>query len=113
MGANLSASVLCPGLVNTNIGNAERNRPEEFGDQVEITDDMRQGIIAMLSGGMDPNDVAGQVFDAIVDQRCYILPHPALDDFVLGRVQHVLDRKEPITIDFEELMRRRAAGQDV
>ena len=32
MGARLSASVVCPGLINTNILDAERNRPAEQGD---------------------------------------------------------------------------------
>ena len=113
MGANLSASVLCPGSVDTNLGRAERNRPSEFGDQIELSAAAQEGLLATLSGGMDPEQVAELVFDAIVEQRCYILPHPALDDFVRGRVEHVLARGAPVTLDFEELMRRRAAGQDV
>ena len=113
MGANLSASVLCPGLVNTNIGMAERNRPPDLGEQVEITDEAMQGFLAMLSDGMDPNDVADLVFDAIVEQRCYILPHPAWDDIVRGRVEHVLARGAPISIDMEEMVRRRAAGEQI
>ena len=113
MGANLSASVLCPGFVNTNIGRAERNRPEEFGEAAEITPEQEQGILMMLGGGMDPDQVADIVFDSIVEQRCYILPHPAWDDVVRGRVDHVIARGAPITVDMEELMRRRAAGEEV
>ena len=113
MGANLSASVLCPGLVNTNIGLAERNRPAEFGEQLEVSGEAAEGLLAMLSGGMDPNQVADIVFDSIVEQRCYILPHPSWDDFVRGRVEHVLARGAPVTFDLEELMRRRAAGEQV
>ena len=113
MGANLSASVLCPGFVNTNIGHAERNRPEEFGEQAQLTPEQEQGILMMLGGGMDPDQVADIVFDSIVEQRCYILPHPAWDDVVRGRVEHVLARGAPITVDMEELMRRRAAGEQV
>ena len=113
MGANLSASVLCPGSVDTNLGRAERNRPSEFGDQVELSVAAHEGLLAMLSDGMDPEQVAELVFDAIVDQRCYILPHSSLDDFVRGRVEHVLARGAPVILDFEEIMRRRAAGEQV
>ena len=113
LGAKLSASVLCPGLVNTNIGYAERNRPDEFGDQFTVTEEIQQGIIAMLSGGMDPNDVADLVFDSIVEQRCYILPHPAWDEFVRSRVEHILARGAPITMDTEEMARRIAAGEQL
>ena len=113
MGANLSASVLCPGLVDTNIGRAERNRPSEFGDRVELADGEAAGVLAMLSLGMDPNDVAEQVFEAIVEQRCYILPHPAWDETIRGRVDAVLARGAPFTLDPEEMQRRLAAGEQL
>ncbi len=113
IGAKLSASVLCPGLVDTKIGYAERNRPEEFGEQVEITPEMEAGIIATLGGGMDPGDVAEVVFNSIVEQRCYILPHAGWDDIIRSRVEHVLARGAPLTLDFAELNRRRAAGESV
>ena len=113
MGANLSASVLCPGLVDTNIGRAERNRPEEFGDKVNLADDEAAGVLAMLSMGMNPNDVAEQVFEAVVEQRCYILPHPAWDETIRGRVDAVLARGAPFTLDPAELQRRLAAGEQL
>ena len=113
LGANLSASVLCPGFVNTNIGSAERNKPAEFGSASQRTAEQDAAIDAMLGGGMDPNQVADLVFDSIVEQRCYILPHPAWDDVVRGRVEHVLARGAPISVDLEEMLQRRAAGQQV
>ena len=113
MGANLSASVLCPGLVDTNIGRAERNRPEEFGDKVDLADDEAAGVLAMLSMGMNPNDVAEQVFEAVVEQRCYILPHPAWDETIRGRVDAVLARGAPFTLDPAELQRRLASGEQL
>ena len=54
MGANLSASVLCPGFVNTKIGLADRNRPAELGGTSERTPELQDAISAMLGGGMDP-----------------------------------------------------------
>ena len=113
MGANLSASVLCPGFVNTNIGSADRNRPEELGGTAERTPEQEQAIAMMVGGGMDPDQVADIVLDSIVEQRCYILPHPAWDDVVRGRVEHVLARGAPVSVDMEEMLRRRASGQDV
>ena len=113
LGAKLSASVLCPGFVNTNIGSAERNKPAEFGGASQRTAEQDAAIDAMLGGGMDPSQVADLVFDSIVEQRCYILPHPAWDDVVRGRVEHVLARGAPISVDLEEMLQRRAAGQQV
>ena len=101
LGANLSASVLCPGLVNTSILQAERNRPEELGDKlIEIPDEEAAMLEGMFAQATDPADVAELVYEAIVEQRCYILPHPELDDIVRGRVEHVLARGAPISLDF-------------
>ena len=36
MGARLSASVVCPGLINTNILDAERNRPADQGERTDV-----------------------------------------------------------------------------
>ena len=112
--SKIGASVLCPGFVNTKIAEAERNRPQEFGEKLtDVSDEQAQAIAAILGGGMDPDNVADQVFDAIVEQRAYILPHPGWDDVVLSRVQHVLAREAPVAIDFEEMLTRRAAGQEI
>ena len=101
LGANLSASVLCPGLVNTSILQAERNRPEELGDKlIEIPDEEAAMLEGMFAQATDPADVAELVYQAIVEQRCDILPHPELDDIVRGRVEHVLARGAPISLDF-------------
>ena len=113
LGSNLSASVLCPGFVNTNIGRSERNRPSDFGEAPELTEEQEQVMEMLLSGGMDPDDVAEQVYQSIVEQRCYILPHPAWDDVVRGRVEHILARNEPLSVDMEELLQRRATGEQI
>ena len=100
LGANLSASVLCPGLVNTNIPQAERNRPPELGGKlIEIPDEEAAMIEGLFAQATDPADVADLVFEAIVEQRCYILPHPELDFIVRGRVEHVLARGAPISLN--------------
>ena len=109
--AKIGASVLCPGFVDTQIGRAERNRPDDFGPKIEATPEQEAAMNLMLGGGMSPADVADLVHQAVVEDRAYILPHPGWDDVVLGRVQSVLERQAPIDIDFEEIMRRRAAGQ--
>jgi len=114
LGSKIGASVLCPGFVNTKIAEAERNRPSEFGEKLTaLSDEQAQAIAAMLGEGMDPDDVAELVFKSIVEQRCYILPHHGWDDVVRGRVEAVLAREAPIAIDFEELLRRRAAGEQI
>ncbi|MEZ5559984.1 MAG: SDR family NAD(P)-dependent oxidoreductase [Pseudomonadales bacterium] len=112
--AAIGASVLCPGFVNTQIFDAERNRPAELRGAAaggEEMQQMRAMAQAMLSQGKDPSEIADAVFSAIEQDRLYVLPHPAWDGFVRARVEHVLARGGPVSMDFEDMMRRRAAGE--
>lgn len=112
-GAAISASVLCPGFVNTRIMDAERNRPTELASTGEAPpDEIVDMAQAMISQGKDPGEVANAVFEAMRNDRLYILPHPAWDDFVRARVEHVLGRNEPASLDFAEMLQRRAAGEE-
>jgi NAD(P)-dependent dehydrogenase (short-subunit alcohol dehydrogenase family) len=111
-GAALSASVLCPGFVSTRIAKAERNRPAGLEiDQSDVSSEMAAAAEALIAQGKDPAEIAEAVFEAIAQDNLYVLPHPAWDDFVRARVDHVLDRRGPATMDPAELMRRRAGGE--
>ncbi len=66
---------------------------------------------AMLARGKQPAEIADIVFEAIRADHFYILPHPAWDDVVRGRVEHVLAREAPLTLDFGQMMRRRDDGE--
>ena len=108
--SKISASVLCPGLVQTNLLDAERNRPDQFGGPAEPT----RGSFAaemMWQDAMDPSNVASLVWDAIVNDTFYILPHPGFDEIVRGRVDRILSRTAPEPLDYADLARRRAAGE--
>ncbi len=113
-GSRIGASVLCPGFVNTRIFDAERNRPREFGSELPQPDEgALAAATAMLARGKQPAEVADIVFEAIREDHFYILPHPAWDDVVRGRVEHVLAREAPLTLDFEQMMRRRDEGEEL
>jgi NAD(P)-dependent dehydrogenase (short-subunit alcohol dehydrogenase family) len=108
--SNVSASVLCPGLVNTNLLTAERNRPDQFGGPSEPDPD-EPSRVGSMDDAMNPSNVAELVWDAIINDKCYILPHPGWDAMVRDRFERILARSEPMGLDFEELSARRAAGE--
>ena len=112
-GGKIGASVLCPGFVQTQIFDAERNRPKELeAEAAEPENPMARALgEAMVSGGIPPADVADEVMRAIQAGDLYILPHPAWDPIIKGRVEAVIDRHDVVAIDFEDMMRRRAAGE--
>jgi NAD(P)-dependent dehydrogenase (short-subunit alcohol dehydrogenase family) len=68
----VSASVLCPGAVSTNIFEAERNRPETLGPA-----EGRAPVSAMATAApgssFPPEEMADQVFDAVRANRFYVL----------------------------------------
>lgn len=109
--ANIGVSVLCPGFVDTNISNAERNRPEGFAAGAEPNREGIAAMQAMLATGKQPSEVADIVFDSIVREAFYILPHPAWDDFVRRRVERILERTIPVAIDPAEMAARRERGE--
>jgi len=108
--SKISASALCPGLVNTNLLNAERNRPDQFGGPAEPAQENFAAEM-MWDDAMDPANVASLVWDAIVNDTFYILPHPGFDEIVRDRVDRILSRTAPEPLDFADLARRRAAGE--
>ena len=74
----VGVSVLCPGMVQTNIANAERNRPAGLRNEpITLTPEMQAGRAALeglIAGGMPPYRVAEMVFEAIRKEQFYILP---------------------------------------
>jgi len=116
--ANINTSVLCPGFVDTQIFDAERNRPNELHPVDTESNEEAQALMAgmaktMLAAGKAPAEIADIVFDAISENVFYILPHPAWDDAVRSRVEQILARGPQATTDMAELMQRREAGDQL
>jgi len=85
---NLGASVLCPGVVATNIGNSGRNRPSEYGGSVAPNPRDKTG--EMLAQGLHPDLVGKQVLEAIQEDQFYIFTDPGLRHLVETRSQRIL-----------------------
>jgi NAD(P)-dependent dehydrogenase (short-subunit alcohol dehydrogenase family) len=106
-GARARVSVLCPGWVNTAIGTSERNRPERLAmpepsvEQAAQGETMRAMLQSMLDSGMSTDRVADQVFDAIHDERFWVLTHSGEGDdswttAVHQRLDSVRDETNPV-----------------
>jgi NAD(P)-dependent dehydrogenase (short-subunit alcohol dehydrogenase family) len=98
--AKIGVSVLCPGWVDTNIMDADRNRPAELAKTVESLPDpqrevMETAVRNFLKTGLHPSAVAGQVFEAIRDDRLYIITHPEMDFIFKERFDNIISRTNP------------------
>lgn len=98
-GSDVGVSVLCPAWVKTRIHESSRNRPDAL--QNEATDDpdatsAAAGFIAgLVAGGIDPTDVAGQVFDGVRSRALWILTHPDTRELVRARMESILTGEVP------------------
>jgi len=95
----VNVSVLCPGLVRTNIGNSERNRPAELrNESVTMTPEMQAGLVAFKAAmevSMPPLQVADVVFDAIKKEQFYVLSHPEWIEVIQLRTDKLLRMENP------------------
>jgi len=98
-GAQISASVLCPGWVTTSILDAERNRPAELTNPAQEPDPLaaqaREMVQGLIANGLSPDKLADQVFEAIRDDRFYILTHPEMTPVIERRMKNILEGRNP------------------
>jgi NAD(P)-dependent dehydrogenase (short-subunit alcohol dehydrogenase family) len=100
-GAQVKASVLCPGWVRTQIMTSERNRPAELRNPPAAPPPPEalaaiQYMLRALEAGLQPQAVAACVFDAIREERFYIIVGDAAYRPVLQqRMEDVLLARNP------------------
>lgn len=98
---NVGVTVVCPGWVKTRIHESLRNRPAD-GPQAptavaseEEAAMMRDTIGGLIAGGLEPADVAEQVFDAVANRRFYVLTHPDWSNMVRRNTERMLAGEDP------------------
>ncbi len=77
----IGISVLCPGAVNTRIGDAGRSRPQALGPDVPIRESIREA----LAKGMDAERAGEIVCRGIEEDEFWIFSHPEMASFVESR----------------------------
>lgn len=95
---DIGVSVLCPGVVKTNIFNSGRNRPEQLTSSGAA--DVAQAIggaggeerlAEILEGALDASVVGDMVLHAIQTDELYIFTHPEFKEPVGSRSQDLAD----------------------
>ena len=98
----VGVTVLCPGWVRTQINRSERNRPPRSGPtpaRAGGTDDgggLRSIVDQLIESGLEPDDIAAAVVDAIRTNRFYVLTHPEWQSQVSQRVERILAGEPPV-----------------
>ena len=93
--SKVTASVLCPGAVTTKIFSAERNRPPELGPSGGAAPASRV-VDESPIGSFPPEEMANQVFDAIRENRFYVLAaQPIIFEWTKMGQDRMWDGKNP------------------
>jgi NADP-dependent 3-hydroxy acid dehydrogenase YdfG len=91
----VGVSVLCPGVVNTNIFRSHRNRPDHLRNEVKNVDARRANAEMSQQVGIDAADVADRVAAAVQANEFWIFTHPELLSHVEERNQSVMRYATP------------------
>jgi NAD(P)-dependent dehydrogenase (short-subunit alcohol dehydrogenase family) len=98
-GAPIGVSVVCPGLINTNIMRSARNRPSELADEGKsgpMAQQFGQGLGERLTHGYPPSEVADQVLRGIREKRFYVVPaQPEVLEAVTIRARDIIELRNP------------------
>jgi NAD(P)-dependent dehydrogenase (short-subunit alcohol dehydrogenase family) len=98
-GAKVKCSVVCPAYFPSGIAESERARPASLReDRAKTAEDLaREANMrkAVQSGRLSAADIAERVFDAVRDERFYVLTHPRILPAVEARMRDILEGRNP------------------
>jgi NAD(P)-dependent dehydrogenase (short-subunit alcohol dehydrogenase family) len=98
-GAPVGCSLLCPAFVPTGIADAERSRPGQLRNEASATASQklasRQLAKAVQGGKLGAREVAELTFDAIRENRFYVITHPNIMASVRLRLDDIAELRNP------------------
>jgi short-subunit dehydrogenase len=100
---NIGVSVLCPSWVQTNIATAA-DTPTVRTDAIDGK--VGAAVLKAVEQGLRPEDVANQVFDAILNDRFYIITHEDTRRAVAVRSEDILSGRNPTMATMERTSAR-------
>lgn len=100
-GSTLGVSVLCPGMVSTNITSSERNRPATLRSPVAPPDptleqdEQMKAAQALFDNALKPAAVGEQVYRAVLDKQFYIWTDDSYAPAVMQRHEDIRQGRNP------------------
>jgi NAD(P)-dependent dehydrogenase (short-subunit alcohol dehydrogenase family) len=107
---DIGVSVLCPANIKTNIAESVKTRPAKYAQSGFAVD---EGEIAALreiySQGMDPEELARHVLEAVKQNDFYVIPYPEARGTLEAAFNEVLDALPSMDSDQEGQAKRALA----
>lgn len=99
---DIGVSVLCPANIRSNIAESVKTRPAHLSNSGFAVDEREIAALhEIYAQGMDPEELAGHVKQAIEENRFYIIPYPEARPMLEAAFQQVLDALPPPDSDLE------------
>lgn len=106
----IGVSVLCPANIKSNIAEASRLRPAQFGRSGYVeTDETVASLHSIHQHGMDPVELAEHVKAAIEANALYIIPYPEARDGLQAHYDKIVAAVLPMEADPEGARKRTEA----
>ena len=97
--AKVRCSVVCPAYFPSGIAESERSRPAALSEvRAKSAEDLERDARmrrAVQSGRLSAADIASRVFEAVRDERFYVLTHPRILPAVEARMRDILEGRNP------------------
>ncbi|MGZ8347866.1 MAG: SDR family NAD(P)-dependent oxidoreductase, partial [Allosphingosinicella sp.] len=106
----IGVSVLCPANIRSNIAESVKTRPAHLANSgFEVDEREIAALHEIYSQGMDPEELAGHVRQAIVENRFYVIPYPEARPMLEAAFQQVIEALPPPDSDPEGQEKRAKA----
>ncbi|HEX3770810.1 MAG TPA: SDR family NAD(P)-dependent oxidoreductase [Polyangiaceae bacterium] len=97
-GGKVKVSVLCPAWVKTKIALSERNRPSAHGAPAPLdarSAGVANAVRAAVNSGIPPEVVAEKVYQAVLEDRFWIITHTKTKRMIEKRGRGILEDQNP------------------
>ncbi|WP_298287604.1 SDR family NAD(P)-dependent oxidoreductase [Novosphingobium sp.] len=109
----IGVSVLCPANIKSNIAEASKLRPAQFGQSGYVeNEDSIASLHSIHQHGMDPVELAQHVKAAIEANQLYVIPYPEMKDALRAHFDAIVDSVLPLEADPEGARLRTEALQN-
>jgi NAD(P)-dependent dehydrogenase (short-subunit alcohol dehydrogenase family) len=100
LATGVGVSCLCPGWVDTDIANSARNQPEwaalnPLDEPSERTEERRQFVREALASGRSPEEVADQVYDAVLNNKFWIFTDMGMVGMLADKHASIMENRNP------------------
>lgn len=107
---NIGVSVVAPANIKSNIAEASKLRPTQFGTSGYVeNEDSIASLKSIHKHGMEPEQLAEAIKKGIEENALYIIPYPECRDGLKMRFDAILDSVPPVESDPEGVKTRTEA----